>query len=63
MKSNNEFLDSLDSGVSVSFESWEQYSDMILDIFEAITADKLEYVVQIENDGNFSNLTIVDIID
>ena len=63
MKSNNDFLESLDSGVPVSFESWEQYNDMILDISEAIDADKLEYMVQVENDGNFSNLTIVDIID
>ena len=63
MKSNNDFLESLDSGVPVSYESWEQYNDMILDIAEAIDADKLEYMVAVENDGDFSNLTIVDIID
>ena len=63
MKSNNDFLDSLDSGVSVSFESWEQYNDMILDIAEAIDADKLEYTVKVTTDGKYQTLEIVDIID
>ena len=63
MKSNNDFLESLDSGVSVSFESWEQYNDMILDIAEAIDADKLEYMVEVTTDGKYQILEIVDIID
>ena len=63
MKSNNDFLESLDSGVPVSFESWEQYNDMILDIAEAIDADKLEYTVEVTTDGKYQTLEIVDIID
>ena len=63
MKSNNDFLDSLDSGVSVSFESWERYNDMILDIAEAIDADKLEYTVEVTTDGKYQIIEIVDIID
>lgn len=63
MKSNNDFLESLDSGVPVSFESWEQYNDMILDIAEAIDADKLEYMVEVTTDGKYQTLEIVDIID
>lgn len=63
MKSNNDFLDSLDSGVPVSFESWEQYNDLILDIAEAIDADKLEYMVAVTTDGKYQTLEIVDIID
>ena len=63
MKSNNDFLESLDSGVPVSFESWEQYNDMILDIVEAIDADKLEYTVAVTTDGKYQTLEIVDIID
>lgn len=59
----NEFLDSLDSGIDVEFMNWKQYNDLILDIFEAITADKLEYMVSVKNDGDFANLEIVDIID
>lgn len=63
MKSNNDFLDSLDSGFEIAFEDWEQYNDLILDIFEAISKDRLEYMVEVENDGNYSKLTIVDIIE
>ena len=63
MKSNNDFLDSLDSGIDVSFEDWEQYNDLILDIAEAIDADKLEYMVQVENDDKYTTLTVVDIIE
>ena len=65
MKSNNDFLESLDSGVDVSFESWEQYNDMILDIAEAIDTDKLEYMVSVTTDdsGKYQTLEIVDIIE
>lgn len=63
IKGCNDFLESLDSGETVEFKNWEQYNDLILDIFEAITADKLEYIIEVENDGNFANLTVVDIID
>lgn len=65
MKSNNDFLESLDSGVDVSFESWEQYNDLILDIAEAIDADKLEYMVCVITDdsGKYQTLEIVDIIE
>lgn len=58
----NEFLESLDSGEIVEFKNWEQYNDLICDIFEIITSEKLEYMVEVENDGDFANLTIVDII-
>ena len=63
MKSNNDFLESLDSGVDVKFDDWEQYDDMILDIAEAIDADKLEYMVEVTTDGKYQILEIVDIID
>lgn len=63
IKGCNDFLDSLDSGIDVEFKNWEQYNNLILDIFEEITADKLEYTVSVENDGDYSNLEIVDIID
>lgn len=63
IKGCNDFLDSLDSGIDVEFKNWEQYNNLILDIFEAITADKLEYTVSVENDGDFVNLEIVDIIE
>lgn len=59
----NEFLDSLDSGIGVTFESWEQYNDLIMDIAEAIQGDGLTYVVALDTDGKYQNMEIVDILD
>lgn len=59
----NEFLDSLDSGIDVAFESWEQYNDLIMDIAEAIQDDGLTYVVALDTDGKYQNTEIVDILD
>lgn len=59
----NEFLESLDSGIDVIFEDWEQYNDLILDIAEAIQEDGLQYVVTLETDGKYQNFEVIDIID
>lgn len=59
----NEFLESLDSGIDVMFEDWEQYNDLILDIAEAIQDDGLIYVVALDTDGKYQNMEIVDILD
>ena len=59
----NEFLDSLDSGVDVTFESWEQYNDLILDIAEAVQEDGLQYVIKLTTDGKYQNMEIIDILD
>lgn len=59
----NEFLESLDSGVDVMFEDWEQYNDLILDIAEAIQDDGLTYVIALDTDGKYQNVEIVDILD
>jgi hypothetical protein len=57
----NEFLESLDSGIDVSFEDWEQYNDLILDIAEAIQEDNLTYVVQLTKNGQYQDFEIVGI--
>lgn len=59
----NEFLESLDSGIDVAFEDWEQYNDLILGIAEAIQDDGLTYVVALDTDGKYQNMEIVDILD
>lgn len=59
----NEFLESLDSGIDVVFEDWEQYNDLILDIAEAVQEDKLQYLVVLDTDGKYQNFDIADIID
>lgn len=59
----NEFLDSLDSGEDVTFEDWEQYNDLIMDIAEAIQDDGLIYVVKLTKNGQYQDFEIVDILD
>lgn len=59
----NEFLESLDSGISVVFEDWEQYNDLILDIAEAVQEDKLTYLICLDTDGKYQNSEIIDVMD
>ena len=59
----NEFLESLDSGIDVSFEDWEQYNDLIMDIAEAIQDDDLTYLIVLDTDGKYQNMEIADIYD
>lgn len=59
----NEFLESLDSGIDVTFEDWEQYNDLILDVADAIQDDGLQYVIELDTDGKYQNMNIVDILD
>lgn len=61
-----EFLESLDSGIDVVFEDWEQFNDLILDIAEAVQEDNLRYVVSLsENEKNpkYQDFEIIDILD
>lgn len=58
-----EFLESLDSGIDVVFKDWEQFNDLILDIAEAVQNDNLQYVLDLENDGDYQNFEIIDIIE
>lgn len=40
----NEFLNSMDTGINVDFDgNYIHYNDMILDVFEAIDKEKLEF--------------------
>jgi hypothetical protein len=61
-----EFLDSMDSGIAVNFEDWEQFNDLILDIAEAVQADGLTYLVCLsENEKNpkYQDFEIIDVYE
>lgn len=58
-----EFLESLDSGIDVVFEDWEQFNDLVLDIAEAVQEDDLRYLVVLDTDGKYQNMEIADIMD
>lgn len=59
----NEFLRSLDSGVDVEFEGWEDYSYLIEDVFAAIKEDALKYVLDVKKNGQYDEIEIIDILD
>lgn len=42
----NEFLQSLDTGVKVKFETFSQYANMIDDVFEKVDAEGLQYLLK-----------------
>lgn len=58
-----EFLDSLDSGIDVVFEDWEQFNDLILDIAEAVQEDDLRYIAVLDTDGKYQNMDIESVLD
>ena len=59
----NEFLRSLDSGVTVEFENFKQYNDMLLDIHEAIDG-VLEYGLDYStNSKGFDEFEITDVFE
>lgn len=59
----NDFLNSLDSGIDVYFDSYKQYNDLILDIHEAIDG-KLEYLLNYdENKKGYKTFKIEEVYD
>lgn len=55
------FLDKLDSGLAIVFETYSQLAELVLDVFEEI-ADTLEYEVEYEKDA-FNSISIKDVFE
>ena len=58
-----EFLESLDSGIDVVFEDWEQFNDLVFDIAEAVQEDDLRFVIVLDTDGKYQNMEIADVME
>lgn len=61
----NEMLRSLDSDVEVEFNSFKQWNDMLMDIFEAIDGN-LEYQLKYsanKKNSNFNDFKIEDVFE
>ena len=58
-----EFLESLDSGIEIIFEDWEQFNDLILDIADAVKEDDLSYIAVLDTEGKYQNFDIIDVLD
>ena len=55
------FLEKLDSGVPVSFTSYKQFSQLVLDVAEAIDGN-LEYAVDYD-DSRFNSITVEEVFE
>ena len=58
----DEFLRSLGTDVNVEFDSYSQYAEMILDIFEAIDG-KFEYGLVLGENKGFKTYKITDVFE
>lgn len=61
----NEMLRSLDSNIEVTFDSFKQWNDMLMDIFEAIDGN-LEYQLKYsanKKNSNFNDFKIEDVFE
>ncbi|MDT2172781.1 DUF669 domain-containing protein [Paenibacillus larvae] len=57
-----EFLRSLDSGLDVEFEDYDQFSDLVLEIHEKIDG-VTEYAVEYGKEKDYNTFKIVDVFD
>lgn len=58
----DEFLRSLESGVKIKFESYSQYADLLLDVFEAIEG-KFEYALKYGENKGFNTFEVTEIFE
>lgn len=58
----NEFLRSLDTDVEIEFESYAQYNDLLLDVFEEVEG-KLEYVLDYGENKGFNTFKIEEVFE
>lgn len=58
----DEFLRSLGTDVDVTFESYSQYNELLMDIFEAVE-DKLEFALKYGEKKGFNTFEITDIFE
>ena len=56
------FLEKLESGVGISFQSYGQFNQLVLDVAEAIDAAGLEYAVDYD-DSRFNSITIDEVYE
>lgn len=57
----NTLLKSFDTGVDVKFDDFDQYEQMIMDVCEAIDAQKLEYGLLLGENKGFKTFEITDV--
>ena len=59
----NEFLRSLDSGVAVDFETFKQYNDLLLDVYEAANGNLAYQLKYGKNSKGFNTYEIEEVFE
>lgn len=59
----NEFLRSLDSGLNVHFDNFDQYGNLIFDILEKINEEKLEFLLEYGKKKDFPTFKITEVFE
>ena len=58
----DEFLRSLDTNIDITFESYSQYNDLLMDVFEAVNG-KLEFALKYGENKGFNTFEITDVFE
>ena len=59
----NELLRSMDTGLVIDFEDYEQYADLVLDVAEVCDSNKLEFKIKYEDNNGFDKFTILEVYE
>jgi len=57
----NEMLRSFDTGLDIMFDDFDQYGELILDVYERIEEEKLEFALEYGKKNDFPTFKIVDV--
>jgi hypothetical protein len=60
----NTFLRSLDTGLDIVFDDFEQYANLIMDVHEKVDSEKLEFALNYgKTDKGFSTFEITEVFE
>ena len=59
----NQFLKSMGTDLNIEFIDYKQYADLLLDIAEAVDANKLEFAIKYEDNKGYDKFTITEVFE
>lgn len=59
----NTFLRSLDTGLDIVFDDFEQYANLIMDVHEKVDAEKLEFALEYGEKNGFNTFKITEVFE
>lgn len=59
----NTFLRSLETGLEIQFDDFEQYSNLIFDVHEKVDVEKLEFALEYGEKNGFNTFKITEVFE